>query len=451
VTVACTINAVTATIGGNITGLAANSSVILQDNGGDSLTLTTNGPFTFKTPVTGPTDAYAVTVLTQPTTPNQICAVLNGSGTASANVTNVAVSCINSFTIGGSVTGLTGSGLILQDADGNLIEQLPVSAANGNQPFTFKALVPTGSLYNVTIFAQPTNLGQTCVVATGTGSGTATANVTTVSITCPAVTYSVGGNVVGLAGLAPNNGPETDGQFVLQDALGNTVKIPQNGPFNFATPFALNDTYEVSVDHSASTQPQFCTLWDYKGVVTMNVTGIVDCAYDDWTWIDGGKIAGTVAAPIYGTFPTAAPTTIPNPYTNTPGACYGASGWTDKSGNLWLFGGDGWDLTGNSSPDTLDLPMNDMWVCVLVPFDTAGTGGCQWQLASGYNATYGAAIVLNAQSEGQTGCFRALLWPQRLARVPLPGQTPPVIFGSPAEELRCPFPQRSLEIRDIRV
>jgi hypothetical protein len=37
----------------------------LQDNGGDSLTITANGPFTFKTAVTGPTDAYAVTVLTQ--------------------------------------------------------------------------------------------------------------------------------------------------------------------------------------------------------------------------------------------------------------------------------------------------------------------------------------------------------------------------------------------------
>src|SRR5215475_3478862 len=60
---------VTATIGGTVSGLATGTSVVLQNNGGDSLTITANGAFTFKTAVTGPTDAYKVTVLTQPTSP----------------------------------------------------------------------------------------------------------------------------------------------------------------------------------------------------------------------------------------------------------------------------------------------------------------------------------------------------------------------------------------------
>src|SRR6266436_372215 len=77
VTVSCTTNPVTATIGGTVSGLVANSSVILQDNGGDSLTITAPGPFTFKTPVSG-ADVYAVTVVTQPVSPNQICTVANG-------------------------------------------------------------------------------------------------------------------------------------------------------------------------------------------------------------------------------------------------------------------------------------------------------------------------------------------------------------------------------------
>ena len=68
VSVTCTTNAVTATIGGTLQGLQPGDSVILQDNGGDALTLTSNGSFTFKTAVTGPTDAYNVTVNTQPTT-----------------------------------------------------------------------------------------------------------------------------------------------------------------------------------------------------------------------------------------------------------------------------------------------------------------------------------------------------------------------------------------------
>lgn len=84
---------VTATIGGAVSGLVANTSLVLQNNGGDSLTVTANGPFTLKTPVTG-TDVYAVTVLTQPTNPTQLCTVAGGSGTAKANVTNVTVSCV---------------------------------------------------------------------------------------------------------------------------------------------------------------------------------------------------------------------------------------------------------------------------------------------------------------------------------------------------------------------
>src|ERR1700675_2785878 len=141
VIVSCTTNPVTATIGGTVSGLVAGSSVILQDNGGDSLTITAPGPFTFKTAVTG-ADVYLVTVLTQPTSPNQICTVASGSGIASANVTNVAVNCVLSYTIGGNVTGVVGSGLILQDTAGNTVEKLPISAANGNQAFTFKQLVP---------------------------------------------------------------------------------------------------------------------------------------------------------------------------------------------------------------------------------------------------------------------------------------------------------------------
>ena len=406
VIVSCTTNPVTATIGGTVSGLVANSSVILQDNGGDSLTITANGAFTFKTAVTG-ADVYAVTVVTQPVNPNQICTVTQGSGVASANVTSVAVNCVLSYSIGGTVTGLVGTGLILVNSSDS--EQLPISAANGNQPFTFKNLVPTGTAYAVTIFAEPTLPTQACVVTTGTGSGTATANVTSVAIVCPAVTYSVGGTVVGLAGVPPNNGPLTDGSFILQNNLGNTLTITENGPFTFATQEALNDQFEITVFHTASTQNQACTRWNYKGVVTASINSIIiDCAHNDWTWIDGTFTAGTIAAPQYGSFPTTAPTTIPNPFTNTPGARYGAAGWTDKAGNLWLFGGDGWELTGNAQPDLLDGAMNDLWVCV--PFGDA----CQWQLQGAYDTTVvntippttvGAEIIANAQSERQGGSY----------------------------------------------
>src|SRR6185312_2715850 len=72
------------TIGGTVTGLSG--TVVLQDNGGDNLSVTQNGSFTFATKVNSGA-AYAVTVLTQPAA--QTCTVASGSGTASANVTNV--------------------------------------------------------------------------------------------------------------------------------------------------------------------------------------------------------------------------------------------------------------------------------------------------------------------------------------------------------------------------
>jgi galactose oxidase-like protein len=412
VAVACATNSVTATIGGTVSGLATGDSVILQDNGGDSLTVTASGPFTFKTPVTGPTDAYAVTVLTQPSTPNQICTVASGSGTAAANVTNVAVTCVASFTIGGTVTGLVGTGLVLQNSSDK--ELLPISAANGNQVFTFKNLVPTGTAYTVSVSGEPTGPAQTCLVTPSTAAGTATANVTSVVVTCPAVTFSVGGTVVGLRGVTPNNGALTDGSFILQNVLGNSLIVPQNGPFTFATPEALNDQYEISVFHGPSTQGQACTLWNYKGVVTTSVTSIlVDCAHNDWTWIDGTNTAGVAGKPQYGSFAATAPPTLPNPFTNTPGTRYGAAGWTDSFGSLFLFGGNGFELTGKTGPDTLNAAMNDLWVC-----DMSFGDFCQWQLVGGYDATpvgsgpsattVGKLIIASAQNEAQSGSYNGV-------------------------------------------
>jgi len=150
-------------------------------------------------------------------------------------------------------------------------------------------------------------------------------------------------------------------------------------------------------------------------VVTASVNSIVvDCAHDDWTWIDGTNKAGTIAQPGYGSFPTSAPSAIPNPFTSTPGTRYGAAGWTDNAGNLWLFGGNGWELTGNTQPDTLNDVMNDLWVCVMT------SDFCQWQLVGGYDptvvpanppnpaTTVGALVIANAQHEGQDGSYVGL-------------------------------------------
>ncbi len=102
------------TVGGTVIGLAG--TLVLQNNGADDLTLTADGPCTFATPLADGS-TYAVTVFSAPA--GQTCAVSNGTGSlAGADAADVAVTCNDipsgTFTIGGSVTGLTGT-LVLQN------------------------------------------------------------------------------------------------------------------------------------------------------------------------------------------------------------------------------------------------------------------------------------------------------------------------------------------------
>src|SRR5262245_34259147 len=81
------------TVGGTVTGLAG-GGLVLQNNGGDNLTVAGSGAFTFPTPLTDGA-SYEVSILTQPTSPPQLCAVANGKGTivGGASVSSVAVRC----------------------------------------------------------------------------------------------------------------------------------------------------------------------------------------------------------------------------------------------------------------------------------------------------------------------------------------------------------------------
>lgn len=165
------------TVGGSVSGLSG--SLVLQNNGVDNLTRNADGSFTFATAVNSGS-AYAVTVQTQPA--GQFCTVSNGSGTASGNVSNVAVTCsTNVYSISGIVNGLSFPGLVLQNNGGDDLSVFPGMPGAPYEPFTFATLVNHGSAYGVTILTQPT--GQTCSVTSG-GSGTATANVTDVVIDC---------------------------------------------------------------------------------------------------------------------------------------------------------------------------------------------------------------------------------------------------------------------------
>ncbi|HEV7607872.1 MAG TPA: beta-propeller fold lactonase family protein [Steroidobacteraceae bacterium] len=181
--------AATYTVGGTLSGLTG--SITLANNGGDAKMLTTNGTFSFATALaTGA--AYSVTVTAKPAT--QTCTVASGAGTlAAGNISNVTVTCVtNTFTVGGAVTGLAGSGLVLQNNAGDNLTR----AADG--AFTFATAVASGGAYNVTVLSQPATPAQTCTPTNN--SGNVAANVTNVTITCVTNPTSVGSAVIGPAG-----------------------------------------------------------------------------------------------------------------------------------------------------------------------------------------------------------------------------------------------------------
>ena len=262
-------------IGGTVSGLSG--TVVLQDNGGNDLSVSANGSFTFATAVASGA-GYSVTVKTNPS--GQSCTVSNGSGTVgSANVTSVAVACTTnpaSYSIGGTVSGLSGT-VVLQDNGGN---DLSVSA---NGSFTFSTPVAAGGSYSVTVKTNPS--GQSCTVSNGSGT-VGSANVTSVAVTCTTnpASYSIGGTVSGLSGTV-----------VLQDNGGNDLSVSANGSFTFSTPVAAGGSYSVTVKTNPSGQS--CTVASGSGTVgSANVTSVaVTCttnsgssASDDFNRADGG-------------------------------------------------------------------------------------------------------------------------------------------------------------------
>jgi N-acetylneuraminic acid mutarotase len=114
-----------------------------------------------------------------------------------------------------------------------------------------------------------------------------------------------------------------------------------------------------------------------------------DPATKEWTWVAGSNTVPVNSAcnscilgqpAVYGTLGAQAAG-------NTPGGVWGSSSWTDKSGNLWLFGGLGMGLGGNSGV------LNELWEF------TPSTG--EWGWMSGSN-------LIPFNSTGENGVYGTL-------------------------------------------
>ncbi len=251
----------TLTVGGTVKDL--DGTLVLATAAGDTVTVTTDETssptFTFpKKLFEG--DAYAVTISKQPA--QQTCSIASGAtGTASANVTNVAITCtVNTYSMGGSVAGQSGA-FVVSAGD----KTVDVGAADTT--FAVAGLPALGA-YTLAVTTQPA--GQTCTVAAAGTTTSLEGDVTTANITCVnSASYTLGGTSTGIS----------SGHVILQDFDQPTATkyVTVSDDTGFTFPGTRDDGYNYQVDivPMSNTTGKNCVLTNNDGTVAgANVTNI---------------------------------------------------------------------------------------------------------------------------------------------------------------------------------
>ena len=179
-----------------------------------------------------------------------------GDATFQNSTSSPLTQTVDISTVGGSISGLSGSGLVLRltYGDASTTADLPVSS--GATSFTFNSTnVALGDAYSVSVLTPPTSPSQTCTVSNASGTMPAT-DVTTVVVACSTTLYNVGVSVSGLTGPG----------LALQLNGDSTLSAPTNSTFNFASKLPSGSSYIVSVN--AQPAGQLCSVTSPTGTVT---------------------------------------------------------------------------------------------------------------------------------------------------------------------------------------
>ena len=167
------------------------------------------------------------------------------------------------FTIGGTVSGLAGSGLVLRNNGGDDL------AISGNGGFTFATPVPDGDMYNVTVATQPSGPAQNCTVSNGSGMVSG-ANVTNVQVSC-----ITGGQVQFASSVAE----------VMENEGPVTLTVNRIGGSDGATSFRVQTASGSATSGSDFTAVNQVLNWAAgdSGSRTVNITIIDDGAGEDFS------------------------------------------------------------------------------------------------------------------------------------------------------------------------
>lgn len=334
------------TIGGTVSGLSGDQ-LVLQVNGGNNLQVSANGSFTFSASIAAG-DAFLVTILTQPSNPAQACIVRNPGGVANADVTGIQVTCASVSasptpiaTAHGQWTWAGGSNLAnVSGAYGQL-----GSPAVGNAPGARLATVGwTDASGNLWLFGGAVPVGTECAKTH--------ALCWIVSDYFDDLWEFSGSEWAWMGGSVVPDQAATYGTLGVA-ASGNNPGA-RNGAASWTDPSGNFWLFGGYLTNQNNLGEIFNDLWKFSG--------------GQWTWVSGSNTSDAVG--VYGTLGQAAPG-------NAPGARSSAVSWTDASGNLWLFGGAGGDST-----ECCGTTLNDLWKY----------SGGQWTWMSGSNVGFQSGV-----------------------------------------------------------
>jgi len=206
--------------------------------------------------------------------------------------------------------------------------------------------------------ALPTILTLTiALLASGCGgsSGSGSSTSTTTPSTANEWTWESGSDTAKVVGVYGTQGTASTSN--VPAARGNSVSWTDGsgnlwlfGGGAWPSPGQLND------------------LWEYSPTAKT------------WTWVSGSSTVDAIG--VYGTLGVAAAS-------NVPGARSNPVGWTDTSGNLWLFGGEGYDANGKIGG------LNDLWEFNTSTKGWAWIAGADAVNAKGTYGTLGTASITN--------------------------------------------------------
>ena len=239
-------------VSGVISGLQG-EGLVLELNDDEQIQVAVDGTFRFIDSPLEVGEAYSVEIANQPRIPSQQCVVSGASGVVEAsNIEDLTVTCtVNTFRVGGLLSGMAGEGLIV-----SLNETWEVRPeSNGDLTFQ-SAYLPDGTSFLVEVLAQPEGPNQTCIVENGEGTLNG-GDITNLDVQCTTNRYAVGGSVEGLTGTG----------LILSMGTSD-LEIPVNGEFQFTDALVEDGRlFEITVSTQPTEPNQLCTIENGGGMI----------------------------------------------------------------------------------------------------------------------------------------------------------------------------------------